>query len=131
MKLKDGELSITAYFPSSTRAEEATKELKTAGITEANIDRVSRYGVSIDEKINNPIAGQAETQTGLSIYSQDVDRFSNNDTRTLMGADPSVSGMASKGYGLAGGKSFMVTVLTDEKHLDRAVQILEKHHGYV
>lgn len=39
--------------------------------------------------------------------------------------------MASRGYGLAGNKSFMISVVTDEKHLDKAVAIIKKHDGFV
>lgn len=131
MKLNSGERSILAYFPSSTKAQSAMEELKAAGIKEVQLDRVSRYGVNTDKEINNPIAGQAETITGLTLYSADTDRFNDNDARVLMAADPSVSGMAGKGYGLAGGKAFLVTVVTSSEKVDQAVAILKSHGGMV
>jgi len=131
MELENDERSILSYFPSSTKAQAAVDELRAQGITEVQLDRVSRYGTTNDRQQNNPAAGQGESNTGLTLYSADYDRFSNNDARTLLGADPSVSGIASEGYGLAGGQAFMVTVVTTPEQVQQAVKILEAHGGMV
>lgn len=132
MKLNPGERSIMAYFPSSTKAEAAMADLKSAGIGEMSLDRVSRYGVDNNREINNPIAGQAETITGLTLFSADTDHFNNNDARVLMAADPSVSGYTrTEGYGLGGGKSFLVAIVTSEEKVDEAVGILKQHGAEV
>lgn len=130
MQLKPGEQSILAYFPSSTKAAEAAEALKSIGIEEVQVDRVSRYGVTHDREYNNPIAGQANTLTGLTLHSSDTDRFANSDTRVLLGADPSVSGMAANNYGLAGGKAFLITVVAPVERVDEAVQLLAEKNAY-
>ncbi len=130
MKLSPDEHSILAYFPSSTSAEEAVRALKEAGVSEVQLDRVSRYGVSYNDRYNNPIAGQAETETGLTLFSADTDHFNDNDTRILLGADPSVEGYTPPGYGAAGGKAFLVTVVTDDEKLDEATNILKDKGAY-
>jgi hypothetical protein len=127
MTLPQGMRSILAYFPSSTKAEAAVHELKQMGIDEVSLDRISRYGVSTDAAINNGL--NAETLTGLTFFSSNTSNLENNDSRVLMGADPSNSGMAADNYGVAGGKSFLVTVVTTDEMGDRAFQILKEHGG--
>lgn len=128
MTLPQGQRAILAYFPSSTRAESAVEELKTMGIYEVSIDRVSRFGQTTNSERNNPI-NDAETLTGPTLFSADTSRFLDNDARVLMAADPSVSGMAADDYGTAGGKSFLVTVVTREEMGDKAAQVLKKYGG--
>lgn len=130
MQLSQDEQSILAYFPSSDKAKEAAEALKSMGIEEVQIDRISRYGVSNDREINNPISGQADTLTGLTLFSADTDQFADNDARILMGADPSVSGMAANNYGIGGGKSFLLTVVTSTDRVDEAVQLLTEKNAY-
>ncbi len=130
MQLNPGEQSILAYFPSSTKAMDAAEALKAVGISEVQVDRISRYGVTNDRKINNPVQGQADTQTGITLFSADTDQYANNDARILMGADPSVSGMAAHNYGVAGGKAFLVTVVTTTDRLDQAVKLLKDKNAY-
>lgn len=129
MQLSPGEKSILAYFPSSTLAQEAMEALKKEGITEVQLDRVSRFGVSYDDNYNNPL-NQANTLTGLTVYSTNNNNLSDNDERILMAADPSVSGMASEGYGQAGGKAFLLTIVTDEQHSNKAAAILKDKGAY-
>jgi hypothetical protein len=131
MKLDPGERSILGYFPSSNKAQKAMDDIKALGIEVVALDRVSRYGVDNNSEINNPIAGQAETGTGLTLFSADTDRYSDSDSRVLMGADPSNSGMANSGYGIAGGKAFLVTVVTNESKVEEVVKVMKQHDGYV
>lgn len=131
MELGPNERSILAYFPSSDTASAAKAELLEAGYQIVQVDRVSRFGVNTDRQLNNPVAGQADTGTGLTLFSADTDQYANNDARVLMGADPSNSGMAAHDYGVAGGHAFMVTVVTQNDHVDQAVKILESHDGLV
>lgn len=128
MTLPQGMRSLLAYFPSSTKAEAAVQELKRMGIEEISLDRISRYGVSDNAEFNNPI-NNAETQTGLTMFAANTSRLLDNDTRTLMSADPSNYSMASTGYGQAGGHAFLVTVVTTDEMGDKAAQVLEKHDG--
>jgi len=129
MQLKPGERSILSYFPSSTKAQQAVDELRAAGINEVQLDRVSRYGDTNDATFNNPI-NNAYTGTGPTLFSKE--NFSEDPAkRVLMGADPSASGYGCHDYGTAGGRAFMVVVVTNEDKLDQAVQIIKQHDGMV
>lgn len=131
MQLSPGEQSILAYFPSSAKAQEAAEALRSIGIGEVQVDRVSRYGVTRDRELNNPIAGQADTVTGLTLFSSDTDQFADNDARILMVSDPSVSGMAD-GTDEAGRRprSFLLTVVTSANRVDEAARILKEKNAY-
>lgn len=129
MQLEPGERSILSYFPSSSQAEKAAAAVKSAGIEEVKVDRISRYGAKTDANYNNPI-NNADTITGPTLYSAN-NKPSDSDTGVLLGADPSVSGYGNTDYGVAGGKSFMVTVVTNEGKLDRAMDIIKQHGGTV
>ncbi len=129
MQLAPGERSILSYFPTSTVAERAAEALKNAGIGEIQVDRVSRFGAEIDEHVNTPI-NNSTTITGPTIFSS-ANRFMDDDVRVLLGADPSVSGYGDTDYGVAGRKGFLVTIVTNEKKLDQAVEIIEQHGGIV
>ncbi|SFR12775.1 hypothetical protein [Desulfoscipio geothermicus] len=131
MQLSPGERSLLAYFPSDNAAEAAAKELKKAGYDTVQVDRVSRYGETHDAEINNALMGRAETITGLTLYSAGTDNLVDNDKRVLLGADPSVSGYGDRNYGIAGGRSFLVTVVTSDDMADRAEEIIKKNGGTI
>jgi len=131
MRLASGEHSILATFPSSTKAKAAKAELEQAGITEIQIDRVSRFGTEFNDQYNNPIAGQADTLTGLALYSADRDQFNDQDARILQAADPSVSGFGNYQYGVAGGEAFLLTIVTRSSKLNQALRIIERQGGTV
>ncbi|GAV24524.1 hypothetical protein ciss_04570 [Carboxydothermus islandicus] len=126
MELKKNEQSILAYFSSSAKAKDAAEALKANGINDVQVDRVSRYGVASNPEINNPISGQGVSGTGLSLYSADANQFGDNDAPVLLSADPSVSGMAAKEYGTAGGEAFLVTAVTTKDKVEEAVKILKE-----
>lgn len=130
MQLSPGERSVLAYFPSSGRASAAVKELKEKGYENVQLDRVSRYGVKNDAEYDSPLSGRP-TVTGLTLFSSDTDGISGDDTRVLMLADPSATGYGSPDYGVAGGNAFLVTVVTGEDRLERALEILKRHGGSV
>lgn len=130
MQLSPGERSILAYFPDSAAAQDAVQALKDAGVSEVQLDRVSRYGTTNNSHYNNPIAGEATTQTGLVLYSGDADTINDDSTRILLGADPSVEGYVPPGYGTAGGKAFLVTVVTGDDKVDEASAILKEKGAY-
>jgi Na+/serine symporter len=90
---------------------------------------VSRYGATSDAEINNALMGRAETITGLTLYSAGTDSFVDNDTRVLLGADPSVSGCGNHDYGVAGGSALLVTVVTSNDYAGRAEEILKNNGG--
>ncbi|CCO07962.1 hypothetical protein [Desulforamulus hydrothermalis] len=128
MTLPRGMRSLLAYFPSSTRAEAAVQELKGMGINDVSLDRVSRYGVTTDAALNNPV-NNAETATGLTMFSAHTSRLTDTDARVLTAADPSNYAMAADNYGTAGGKAFLVTVVTTDKLGEQAARVLKKHGG--
>ncbi|MDN5361053.1 MAG: hypothetical protein PWP70_100 [Moorella sp. (in: firmicutes)] len=129
MRLEREERSLLAYFPSSTRAQEAINALKEAGISEVQFDRVGRFGARYNDQYNNPLANQANTITGLSLYSADINPLVKTDTRALLAADPSVSGVGLKNYGVAGNEGFLVTIVTSPDRVDTAREIVETHGG--
>ncbi|MBC7346747.1 MAG: hypothetical protein H5U00_04720 [Clostridia bacterium] len=131
MQLPPGQVAVLATFPSSNSAERAVRALETAGYATVQLDRISRYTARSDAEYNNPLAGRARTQTGLSLASADLARQGERDDRTLLGSDPAVSGYGLTNYGTAGGEAFLVTVLTSAAAVDRAREILRQHGGTV
>ncbi|KYH32509.1 hypothetical protein MOMUL_11100 [Moorella mulderi DSM 14980] len=129
MQLEKDERSLLAYFSSSTRTQEAINALKAAGITEVQFDRVGRFGTRYNDQYNNPLANQANTITGLTLYSADINPLVKTDTRALLAADPSVSGVGLKDYGVAGNEGFLVTVVTTPSRVKEAREIIEAHGG--
>lgn len=130
MQMDTGERSLLAYFPSSSKAEAAAKALKELGISETQIDRVSRYGVDTNDYIRRRMPTDS-TVSDMVAFSGSADSY-DPDTRILMMSDPSLSGMAnSPGYGMAGGKGFLLTVVTDEEHLDKATEIIKENGGTI
>lgn len=127
-QLPPGERLILAYFPSSTKAQAAVDEIKQMGIGDVQLDRVSRYGMTYDTE-RNYAYNDARTETGLTLYSADTSSFASNDARVLMGADPANSGMAADNYGVAGGKAWLVTVVTPKEKENQCESILEQHEG--
>lgn len=122
------ERTIIAHFPSSTKAEAARQSLSEVDLPDVHIRRNSRFGVTQNTSMN----GNAETLTGLTLFSANV----HNDgltasSRVLMGADPSVSGSSIGGDGLAGGHAFTVVAYVPEDRVTEAVNILKQHDGEV
>jgi rhodanese-related sulfurtransferase len=130
MQLKPGERSVLAYFPSSGSAQKAALELKEMGYNTVQVDRISRYGVNTDEELNNPGAGGAGTMTGLTLFSSETGDLRRSEG-ILLGSDPSVSGYGNIDYGVAGGRAFLVTVVTGEGNVDQVTGVLEKHGGRI
>jgi hypothetical protein len=129
MQLEKGEQSILAYFPTSNQAQEAVEVLRVKGFETVQLDRISRYGYSLNDELNNPL-NQA-SQANLVLFSRDDDEIIDDDARVLLGADPSISGVGLEDYGVAGGRSFLVTVVTGRERTDEAVRILEEHGAQV
>lgn len=130
MQLKPGEKSVLAYFPSSDSAQRAAGELKSMGYNTVQVDRISRYGVDNDREIDNPVSG-TRSLTGLILYSSEAGDIGDINERILYGSHPSVSGVGETDYGMAGGRAFLVTVVTDGESVDRVTGILEKHGGKI
>jgi hypothetical protein len=125
------ERTIIASFPSSTKARKAADALTAAGLDDVHIRRNSRYGVSQDAHISDPISHQAESLTGLVLYSANSPNDENQATKVLMGADPSVSGLSARGYGMAGGAAFTLVAFVPDPRVDEAVGIIKDSGGDV
>jgi hypothetical protein len=125
------ERTIIASFPSSTKAETTVHSLSSLGIKDVHIRRNSRFGVSQDAHRNDPISHQAETLTGLTLFSTNSLNDDNSATRVLMGADPSVSGYSSRGYGLAGGQAFTLVAFVPEARVEEAIKVIKQNGGDV
>lgn len=131
MQLEKDERSILAYFPSSARAQQAASELKRAGLLtdpgSLQIDRISRYGYNSDAEYNNPI-NHAVNLTGVTLYSSGA---APEGVDPALAADNSSSGIGAAGYGTAGGKAFLLTVVTARDRVDEAVHIIKTCGGKV
>ena len=125
------ERTIIASFPSSTKAQKAADALTAAGLGDVHLRRNSRYGVSQDAHINDPISHQAESLAGLVLYSANSPNDENQATKVLMGADPSVSGLSARGYGMAGGAAFTLVAFVPDPRVDEAVGIIKNNGGDV
>ncbi len=127
--MQEKEQTIISYFPSSTKAQAAAETLAAAGLTDTYIKRTSWYGVSYDPNRNDATANLAGTLTGLTVFSMDTSRETNAAERVLMGADPAVSGMSSRGYGLAGSHAFSLTAFVPASRVAEAVNIIKQNGG--
>lgn len=125
------ERTIIAHFPSSTKAEAAKESLGSSGVTDVHIRRNTRFGISNDDVQNAAVSNLAETLTGLTIYSADTPNDENRAARVLMGADPSVSGVSARGYGLAGGHAFTLVAFAPEEKVEEAVRVIKEQGGEV
>lgn len=128
MQQKSGEVSILAYFETENDAKQAKKELEGVNVKDLQIDRVSRFGVNMDSSFDNPIAGEALTQTGLTLFS--ADNSDNPDRRALRNSDPSVYSM-SGGDTIEDYKPFLLTTILSDEDVVKAIDIIEANEGYV
>lgn len=130
-KLKKGEQSILGYFPSSAKASRALRQIKNLGFEIAQLDRVSRYGVSVSPEQHSPVDGHALSQTGLSLTSSRTYPDADDNERLQPAALPSISGMSSEGYETYGGESFLVTVVAESARVPEVVQVIKENGGSV
>jgi hypothetical protein len=126
-----GHRTIIASFPSRGKARKTAADLAAAGLPDVHIRRNSRYGVSQDAHYNNPISHQAESLAALTLFSTNVANDENNATRVLLAADPSVSGLSARGYGLAGGRAFTLVAFVPEQRVEEAVALIKRDGGDV
>ncbi len=130
MPLEPGERAVLGYFPTDTDAVRAAEALKAAGFDTVQTDRISRFGVSLDPERNYAVGGRGASLAALTIYGEGEGDVG-PDARVLLGADPNASGMAGLDYGVAGGRSFLVTVVADGDRAEEAARIMQSHGGYV
>lgn len=130
MQLAPGERSILAYFSGSNSAVDAARALKNAGFSDIQVDKISRFGDVENSEYNHPIAGRAVSQTGLSLFSAETPSVSDDDSRVLLGADPSVEGNSPSNYDPESFRNFLVTVVTSDSKVEEATVILRSKGAY-
>jgi len=132
VELNKNERSILAFFPSSTMAQKAVEALKNAGLVpdEGNIqiDQISKFGVINDSEYNNPV-NNALTLHGPTLYSNSAGI--DDGLNPLLAANDTEMGRGINSDNLAGGESFMLTLMTTHDKVERAVAIIKSNGGRV
>ncbi|MGI5921149.1 MAG: hypothetical protein ACOX6I_05370 [Syntrophomonadaceae bacterium] len=120
MQLQPGERSILAYFANRDSAEQALKDLQQMGISNIRLDQTTGF---------NQRTNYATSATRLSSLTMgEYDRLA-PDFGPLLAADPAVSGMTDRSD--PGSHNFLVTVITDDTHVDQAIQTLHYYGAQV
>lgn len=102
--------------------------MKKAELGTVQVDRISRYGANADTHYNNPV-NRAVTVSGPTLYSDSSGENLSDAEQVLLAADPSASGYGDTDYGLAGGRAFLLTLVTDEEKSQEAESIIRAHGG--
>lgn len=125
--------NVLAYFTRHEHAERARSALRQEGFDTVQVERIGRYGGESAHVLHNPLTGNIESLADLSAGA-DTD---GGDAGALLAADTAASGLAD-GQALeqdtAPGmedRAWLVTVVTGEDRVNRAVQILEDAGGTV
>lgn len=125
--------SILAYFTRREHAEQARSALRKEGFDTVQVDRIGRYGGESAQILHNPLTGNIDSLADLSAGA-DTD---GGDAGPLLAADTGASGLAdgqAPEDDTAPGMehpAWLVTVVTGEDRINRAVQILEDTGGMV
>lgn len=131
MQLEKGEHSILSYFASSSHAKKAAEELKKAGFIPSEdsvqIDQISRFGLSKNND-QNDLINFAATLSGPVIYSASEGEDGPN---PLLAADPSASGMSAPDTVEVSGTNILLTLVTSNENIEKAVKIIKEQGGYV
>lgn len=132
MQLNKGKHSILAYFASSEKAQQAAQEIMRKSLVEdresIQVDMIHRYPVPrVNASYDNPIS-EGDTLSGLTLYSSQTGPEGPN---PLLAASESASGYGNPHAGAAGGQAYMLTLVTSEQNVSRAVAIIKAHEGTV
>lgn len=116
--------SVLAYFTRREQAELACSLLRQEGYDTVQLDEISRYASHGADRLHDPFTGRID---GMTEWSGDA-----GDAGPLINSDPAASGFG-QGGAEAGipAASWLVTVVTGEDGVNRAVQILEDAGGAV
>lgn len=126
MKLERDEHSLFASFKSGPQAEAAMSALKAAGYSEIQMDRIGQWGWKPDLLERRPaIHGDESSLVQATIGPEQLD----DDTRILLGATTDASGMSAPDK--TDEYPFLVTLVTSNDRVQRAVQVIEEHGGRV
>ncbi|HEY8418344.1 MAG TPA: hypothetical protein VIK93_09975 [Limnochordales bacterium] len=120
--------SILAYFTRHDQAERAKAELRRAGFETVQVDRLGTDEAGA-HRLHNPLTGRIESLADLTLG---VDT-GGGDAGPLLAADPDTSGLAHELDADPGAPApaWIVTVVTTEDQVNRAVHILEDAGGIV
>ncbi len=116
------EKNILAYFKSPDKAQEAAAKLKDLGVIDLQIDRFRKYPGDGVSRFMNPITGQIESLADLTLGLED----SGPDSRVLLDADVTASGMSDGGNDVLTGHDILLTVVVDEASHHKALEILRQ-----
>ncbi|CFX02103.1 Uncharacterized [Syntrophomonas zehnderi OL-4] len=119
MQLQPGERSILAYFTNEADALNAVTQLKSLGITDARVDRISNYTRMGGTAVPTSIA----SLTTASNNPEDYRSFG-----PLLAASPVVSGYAHNG---TGGFTHMIALVTDDTQSESVLQVLKNNGAQV
>ncbi|OUM97721.1 MAG: hypothetical protein BAA04_08380 [Firmicutes bacterium ZCTH02-B6] len=118
--------SILGYFVHREQAERAKADLRRAGFDTVQVDRIDPGHAGADT-LYNPLTGRFDGLAELTGAAGDMGGG------PLAAADPDASGLAhtTANRGEAERPHWIVTVVTTEDQVNRAVQILEDAGGLV
>lgn len=118
--------SILAYFSRREDAERAQTHLRRAGFDTVQLDRLSPAGPGGSDRPHNPLTGR---MAGLA----ELTGAAGDEGGPLLAADPDASGLAHEleEGPVPGQPAWLLTVVTSEDHVNRAVHILEEAGGVV
>jgi len=133
--------SILGYFAHREQAERAKEHLRRAGFETVQVDSLSSPAAG-SQQLRNPLTGDVDSlaaltgAAGLSALDEetgDGPRGGGGGPDPLLAADPDASGLAHEVGADPGlpAPAWMVTVVTTEDHVNRAVHILEDAGGIV
>lgn len=121
------EKNILAFFKDSDQAEQAAEKVRDLGVIDYRVDRIGRIpGDGINE-VMNPITGQIESQARMTMGLAGT----GPDTRVLMAADPSASGMSNGGSEMVTGHDILLTVIVDESRHHQAMKVIREAGGFI
>lgn len=125
MKLNPGERSILAGFFQRTDAEAALDQLKQAGFTEAQLDRISEHGFEGGADSRRPALGGGATSLSATVLHGHEGAWT-DDAAQLLAAMPAVSGMSGEVRQEA---PFLLTIVTSEERVEEALGIVRRNRG--
>ncbi|HYF79562.1 MAG TPA: hypothetical protein VD973_20845 [Symbiobacteriaceae bacterium] len=126
MKLERDEHSLFASFQSGPQAEAALGALKAAGYTEIQMDRIGQWGYKPDVLEQRPAYRGDESSLVQAVLGPEP---LDDESRVLLGATTDASGMSAPDK--TDDMPFLVTLVTSNSQVARAVQIIEEHGGRV
>ena len=120
-----GERTILASFYSRDEAAKAAAEIQSQGISVAEVDELAGYGNNAEPRDAYTISGKIDSLSSLTLGAVPSSR----DVGILLSADPAASGMAGEPDRMLG-RNYLLTVVCDNRLVDKAVDIIKRCNGY-